>query len=129
VIPGRRNRYPESAAAGLYTNVLDLCKLISFLNQAWMAPGDIPGAPLTKASVTTLLTPGPTPNMGRGFFLSMPGTPMVSYNHTGSNFGFKSEIRGYPARGMGYAILANGDNFNLVSEIGNALRMVYGLPA
>lgn len=128
VIPGQRNRYPESAAAGLYTNVFDLCTLIGFLNRAWTAPGDIPG-PLTKASVTTLLSPGPTPTMGRGFFLSAPGTPNFSYNHTGSNLGFKTEFRGYPTQGMGYAILANGDDFGLVSAIADAIKAVYGLPA
>lgn len=129
VIPGQRNRYPESAAAGLYTNVLDLCTLVGFVNSAWMAPGDIPGGPLTKASVTTLLTPGPEPTMGRGFFVTAPGTPNFSYNHTGSNLGFKSEVRGYPMRGMGYAILCNGDDFGLVSAIGDAIRAVYALPA
>jgi CubicO group peptidase (beta-lactamase class C family) len=75
VIPGRRNSYPESAAAGLYTNVLDLSALVGFLNRAFVAPGDIPGGPLTKASVTTMLNPGPTPTMGRGIFLTAPGTP------------------------------------------------------
>ena len=129
VIPGRRNIYPESAAAGLYTNVLDLCALVSFLNRALFAPGDIPGGPLNKASVTTLLSPGPEPTMGRGFFLSAPGTPNFSYNHTGSNLGFKTEFRGYPNRGMGYAILCNGDDFALVSAIGDAIKAVYALPA
>ncbi|GHJ47286.1 hypothetical protein Cs7R123_46280 [Catellatospora sp. TT07R-123] len=128
VIPGKRNRYPESAAAGLYTNVLDLGTLLGYLNRAWTAPGDIPG-PLNKASVTTMLSPGPTPDMGRGWFLTAPGTPNFSYNHTGSNFGFKTEIRGYPTRGMGYAILTNGDDFNLVTAIADAIRATYGLPA
>jgi CubicO group peptidase (beta-lactamase class C family) len=127
VIPGKRYRYPESAAAGLYTTVLDLCTLLGFLNRAFMAPGDIPG-PLNWASVQTLLTPGPQPDMGRGFFVSGVGTPNFSYSHTGSNFGFKSEFCGYPQLGTGYAILANGDNFNLVSEIANAIKAVYGLP-
>jgi hypothetical protein len=88
----------------------------------------VPG-PLTKASVTTLLSPGPTPTMGRGFFLSASGTPNFSYSHTGSNLGFKTEFRGYPNRGMGYATMVNGENFGLVSAIGEALRAVYGLPA
>jgi CubicO group peptidase (beta-lactamase class C family) len=127
VIPGRRNRYPESAAAGLYTNVFDLSTLMSYLNRAWSAPGDLPG-PLSRASVQTLLSPGPTPDMGRGFFLSAPGTPNFSYSHNGSNYGFKTEFRGYPAKAAGYAILTNGDNFGLVTEIANAIKSVYALP-
>jgi hypothetical protein len=31
-------------------------------------------------------------------------------------------------RGMGYVVLCNGDDFNLVSAIGDAVRAVYGLP-
>jgi CubicO group peptidase (beta-lactamase class C family) len=116
VIPGKRNRYPESAAAGLYTTVLDLCRLIRFLNQAWTAPGDIAG-PLTKASVQTLLSTGPRVGMGRGFFITNIGTNNFSYTHNGSNDGFKTEFRGYPQLGAGYAIMVNGDNIGLVNEI------------
>ncbi|MEU7897511.1 serine hydrolase domain-containing protein [Nonomuraea sp. NPDC049152] len=125
VIPGKRNRYPESAAAGLYTNVLDLCRLVSYLNKAWTASGDIAG-PLTKASVRTLLTAGPQPTMGRGFFIAGSGTKNFSYNHDGSNYGFKSVFQGYPELGGGYAILANGNNMSLVNEIASAIRSVYG---
>ncbi|MFI7635920.1 serine hydrolase domain-containing protein [Nonomuraea sp. NPDC049400] len=125
VIPGKRNRYPESAAAGLYTNVLDLCRLVCYLNKAWTASGDIAG-PLTKTSVRTLLTPGPEPTMGRGFFVAGSGTKSFSYTHDGSNYGFKSVVKGYPQLGAGYAVLANGNNMNLVNEVAAAIRSVYG---
>ncbi|WP_193318438.1 serine hydrolase domain-containing protein [Nonomuraea phyllanthi] len=125
VIPGERNRYPESAAAGLYTNVLDLCRLVCYLNKAWTASGDIAG-PLTRASVRSLLTPGPEPTMGRGFFVSGSGTKNFSYTHDGSNYGFKSVVKGYPELGAGYAVLANGDDFGLVGEVASAIRGVYG---
>ncbi|MFG6195654.1 serine hydrolase [Nonomuraea sp. JJY05] len=125
VISGKRNRYPESAAAGLYTNVLDLCRMVCYLNKAWTAPGDIAG-PLTRASVRTLLTAGPEPTMGRGFFVAGSGTKNFSYTHDGSNYGFKSVFKGYPELGAGYAILANGSNMSLVNEIAAAVRSVYG---
>ncbi|NUW40476.1 serine hydrolase domain-containing protein [Nonomuraea rhodomycinica] len=125
VIPGKRNRYPESAAAGLYTTVQDLCRLVSYLNRAYTAAGDIAG-PLTRASVRTLLTKGPEPTMGRGLFLSGAGTSNFSYTHDGSNYGFKSVFKGYPALGAGYAVLSNGNNMTLVNEIASAIRSVYG---
>nr|WP_055506776.1 serine hydrolase domain-containing protein [Nonomuraea pusilla] len=127
VIPGRRNRYPESAAAGLYTNVLDLCRLVSYLNRAWSASSDIAG-PLSRASVRTLLTPGPQPDMGRGLFVSGAGTDGFSYTHDGSNYGFRSVFKGYPKLGAGYAVLANGSNAALVTEVAAAVRKVYGWP-
>ncbi|WP_214411736.1 serine hydrolase domain-containing protein [Sphaerisporangium fuscum] len=125
VIPGKRYRYPESAAAGLYTNVLDLCRLVCYLNKAWTASGDIAG-PLTRSSVRTLLSPGPQPDMGRGFFIAGSGTKQFSYGHDGSNYGFKSVFKGYPELGAGYAVMVNGDNTPLVNEIAAAIRKVYG---
>lgn len=117
VIPGKRNRYPEGAAAGLYTNVLDLCSLVAFLNQAWNVPGDTLG-PLNKASVTRML--------GKGYGWRLENTPTFSYSHAGSNYGFKSEVCGFPQLGGGYAILANGDTNGLVDEIARAIRSAYG---
>ncbi|MFD1500673.1 serine hydrolase domain-containing protein, partial [Streptosporangium lutulentum] len=125
VIPGGRNRYPESAAAGLYTTVLDLCRLVSYLNQAWTATGDIAG-PLDRSSARTLLTEGPQPGMGRGLFVAGSGTRDFSYTHDGSNYGFKSVFKGYPELGAGYAVLANGNNTALVNEVAAAVRSVYG---
>ncbi|GAA2211805.1 hypothetical protein GCM10009850_072650 [Nonomuraea monospora] len=125
VIPGERNRYPESAAAGLYTNVLDLGRLISYLNRAYTASADIAG-PLTRASARTLLTQGPQPGMGRGLFLAGAGTDAFSYSHDGSNQGFKSLFTGYPKLGAGFAILANGSSAGLVTEIAAAVKKVYG---
>ncbi|MEV4805738.1 serine hydrolase domain-containing protein [Nonomuraea sp. NPDC049421] len=125
VIAGKRNRYPESAAAGLYTTVLDLSRLISYLNRAWKASGDIAG-PLTRASVRTLLSQGPQPGMGRGLFIANAGTDRFSYTHDGSNYGFRSLFQGYPELGAGYAVLANGSDTALVTEIGAAIRKVYG---
>lgn len=125
VIPGRRNRYPESAAAGLYTTVIDLCQLLRFLNRAWTAPGDITG-PLNRTSVHTMLSTGPTPGIGRGFFLSNVGTTNFRYSHDGSNYGFMAEFGGYPNRGAGYAVMVNGDQTGLVTEIVSAIKSTYG---
>ncbi|SDK75100.1 serine hydrolase domain-containing protein [Nonomuraea jiangxiensis] len=125
VIPGGHNRYPESAAAGLYTNVLDLSRLICYLNKAWTASGDIAG-PLSRSSVRTMLSKGAQPDMGRGYFIAGSGTKSFSYTHDGSNHGFKSVFKGYPELGAGYAVMVNGDNTGLVNEIAAAIRSVYG---
>lgn len=127
VIPGKRFRYPEGAAAGLYTDVLDLCRLVGHINLAWASPGDVAGAPLTKESVKRMLTPGPSSTMGRGWNLDKIGTSAFSYYHFGDNRGFTTEVRGFPQLSTGYAILANGDNRrSLVNEIASAIRTAYG---
>ncbi|WP_162907142.1 serine hydrolase domain-containing protein [Allorhizocola rhizosphaerae] len=125
VIAGKRYRYPESAAAGLYTTVVDLCRLIRWINQAWTSPGNIAG-PLNKTWVTTMLTQGVTPGMGRGFFTANAGTNNFLYTHNGSNYGFKTNFVGYPNLGAGFAVMANGDDGGLVNEISNSIKAVYG---
>ncbi|HZM84451.1 MAG TPA: serine hydrolase domain-containing protein [Candidatus Limnocylindrales bacterium] len=125
VIPGKRNRYPESAAAGLYTNVLDLCRMIKWVNAAFTSPAEL-GGPLNKAWVTTLLTQGATPNMGRGVFTANVGTNNFSYAHNGSNYGFKTIFTGYPNLGTGFAIMCNGDDYNLINDITNSVKAIYG---
>jgi CubicO group peptidase (beta-lactamase class C family) len=125
VIPGRRNRYPESAAAGLYTTVIDLCRLLGYLNRAWIAPGNITG-PLNRTSVQTMLSTGPTSGIGRGFYLANIGTINFRYIHDGSNYGFKTEFGGYPNKSAGYAVMVNGDQTGLVNEIVAAIKSAYG---
>ncbi|GHJ42736.1 hypothetical protein Cs7R123_00780 [Catellatospora sp. TT07R-123] len=125
VVAGKRNRYPESATAGLYTNVIDLCRLIQWINRAWTAPGNITG-PLTKTWVTTMLSQGATPGMGRGFFTANSGTSNFLYNHNGDNKGFKANFVGYPNLGTGFAVMANGDSMGLVTEVSNAVKAAYG---
>lgn len=125
VIAGRRNRFPESAAAGLYTSVLDLARLVRYLNRGWTAAGNLSG-PLNRTSIRTMLSVGPTPGRGRGFALGNVGTNDFWYGHGGSNYGFHSEFGGYPERGTGYAVMVNGNHGELVGEIVSAIRSVYG---
>lgn len=118
VIPGKRNIYPESAAAGLYTSVEDLALLLRYLNRRW-ANATTQG-PLNLASVQTLLS-------GRGFFVNGNKTAdSFNYVHNGSNYGFQCEFRGYPNIGAGYAVMTNSDSDNLLNEVITSLRAVYG---
>ncbi|MBL4866910.1 MAG: serine hydrolase [Pseudomonadales bacterium] len=119
VIAGKRNQYPESAAAGLYTSVDDLMKMVIFLNSKW-SNASSPG-PLTQASVQSLLS-------GLAWFPNnSPSTSSdYSYGHNGANYGFRSAVKGYPNLGAGYAVLTNGDDGTLQTEVANAIESVYG---
>jgi CubicO group peptidase (beta-lactamase class C family) len=118
VIPGKRNQYPESAAAGLYTSVEDLIQMVMFLNSKW-ADANAPG-PLSQASVQTLLS-------GRAWFTNgNSASANFSYAHNGANAGFRSVVKGFPNAGGGYAILTNGDDSGLQEEAAAAIEAVYG---
>lgn len=125
VIPGKRYRYPESAAAGLYTTVLDLCRMIKWINAQYTSASEL-GGPLNKGWVTTMLSQGTNPLMGRGFFTANVGTPNFSYAHNGDNYGFKTIFVGYPQLGTGFAIMCNGDDIGLINELTNSVKAVYG---
>lgn len=134
VIPGKRHNYPESIAAGLYTSVDDLAKLISFLNRAYKATTREPSDPLTPGSVRIMLSevPNEEPNWGRGFPLGNIGTSNFYYAHSGANRGFRSEFWGYPELRAGFAVLVNADSDasgkSLKAEIVASIKSVYGLP-
>ncbi len=123
-IPGLRNRYPESAAAGLYTNAGDLCRTIIMLNCSGVVGG------------TRILSDGQATAMLRqqiGIFTANdPGEKDYLFNHSGENYGFTTFMQGFPNQGAGMAIMLNIDNENGIgsdfySEAVNALVRVYGL--
>jgi CubicO group peptidase (beta-lactamase class C family) len=134
VIDGKRNSYPESIAAGLYTSVNDLAKLIGFLNRAYKATTGNASDPLTPQSVKIMLSPvpGEGANWGRGYALGNVGAGTFFYTHNGANYGFRSEFWGYPELKAGFAVLVNADDDgtanNLKAEIIASIKSVYGLP-
>jgi CubicO group peptidase (beta-lactamase class C family) len=137
VLQGKRFIYPESIAAGLYTTVEDMAKLIGFLNRAYRAasmihpggPGDPPPAgPLAPSTVKTYLSPTEDPAWGRGILIGNTGTSKFFYAHSGANRGFRSEFFGYPTLKCGFVILMNSDNDSLKTELRESVKAVYGWP-
>jgi CubicO group peptidase (beta-lactamase class C family) len=129
VIPGKRRTYPELCAAGLYTTVEDLAKMVAFLNKGFK--GTVPASsPLSVATVqkTLTLVPNEDPGWGRGFGLGNVGTNNFVYGHNGANAGFRSEFAGYPKLSAGYAVLVNSDADAFKNELIAALKATYGLP-
>jgi hypothetical protein len=112
------------AAAGLWTTATDLAN--------WM----IAIADAHAGRSTTLLSQNMARQMltaqkereGLGLLVYGSGNDM-SFGHTGSNVGFKSYIRMFPARGAGIVILTNGDNGPVLSdEIIRAVAAEYRWP-
>jgi CubicO group peptidase (beta-lactamase class C family) len=117
-ITGKRNRYPEGAAAGLYTTAGDLARFIIAVNQG----GTIGGNTIIDSTRYQAMMSGslgmPTANVG---------ADNEAFWHNGSNAGFRCVFKGYPKKKAGYVILTNGDGGDeLYPEIQAALTRTYG---
>jgi len=120
VMQGRRYRYPESAAAGLYTTPSDLCRLVILLNQE----GRIDGRRVLDQALAREM-------VDQGLSLGTAGAGVERrYGHGGSNRGFKCTMKGYREQKAGAAIMTGGDlGGKLAGEIFEALVRTYGWEA
>ncbi|MFJ1301698.1 serine hydrolase domain-containing protein [Pseudomonadota bacterium AL_CKDN230030165-1A_HGKHYDSX7] len=122
-IEGKRNFYPESAAAGLYSNAGDLCQTIIMLNNGGMIDG------------TPILSPGQAAAMldeQIGIF-TYQQNDIYYFDHLGENKGFTAYMRGYPHQHAGFALMINQDHekwgaLKFLNEAIEAFGRVYGLP-
>jgi CubicO group peptidase (beta-lactamase class C family) len=116
-IPGKRNRYPEAPAAGLYTTAADLCRYVIAVNQGGVVGGQ---TIIDNTRYTAMMSNSlgmPTGNIG---------TDSEWFWHNGQNAGFSCEFKGYPKKKAGFAVLTNGDDGTLHGEIAAALIRTYG---
>lgn len=120
VVSGRRFRYPESAAAGLYTTAQDLCRFIIAINQ----DGVIGGQTILDGERTRLMRQN-TLGMPTGEF----GTAREWFLHHGGNRSFTCQFKGYPQQRAGCVELTNGNAGELHQEIAAALIRTYGWEA
>lgn len=126
-LPGRFHRYPEMAAAGLWTTPTDLLKASLELIAARNGKGKV----LSTEAARTMLTPrfitGPGNRnfIGVGFFLSYRGRHGY-FTHGGADEGFRCLLFVNPETGQGAAVMTNSDNGSeLATELLHALAIEY----
>ena len=123
-VAGGWRRYPESAAAGLWTTPTDLAQVVLEVQRA--ADGAA-GKVLTHASAQQMLTRG-LGEYGLGLYVEDLGG-RTSFAHSGGTDGFRAQIYGYTHSGKGVAILTNSDNgAALISEILASISAEYDWP-
>ena len=123
VIAGMWHRYPELAAAGLWSTPSDLAQLLLDVQAAWRGSSH---RVLSAAMTQTMLTPQITPTQGLGWRLEGKG-PSARFEHGGETDGFACFVVGYLERGQGAAVMTNGDRGSaLVQEILRAIAKEYG---
>ena len=122
-IPGKFHIYPEQAAAGLWTNPVDLCKYIIETQLSYKGESSKVLTPeMTRLRLTTVRE-----DAALGVFVNSRVTGSLKYfNHNGGNEGFQCTYVGCRDNGEGVAIMTNSDNGSLIcEEILNSVATVY----
>lgn len=120
-----RNRYPEAAAAGMYSNAVELSNILIMLNNN----GVFNGNSLITNSNATLITQGLGAVVNDGSVIS---NTSGHYSHGGSNAGYRSFVIGFPnlnidgVTSAGVVVLTNGDIRQARYDIVNAVINTYG---
>lgn len=122
-VPGKYHIYPEQAAAGLWTNPVDLCKYIIETQLAYQGKSSKVLSPeMTRVRLTTVLE-----DAALGTFVNSRVTGSLKYfNHNGGNEGFQCTAVGCRDNGEGVVIMTNSDNGSQIyEEILNSVATVY----
>lgn len=125
--------YPEMAAAGLWTTAGDLARLaVALMRTLRGEPSPLPLKPETVASMLRPQLPDQKAGqdfVGLGWFCYGKDDDFW-FGHQGGNAGFLAELKIYPARGKGAAVMINSNQgWPLPREILNAIAREYGWPA
>jgi CubicO group peptidase (beta-lactamase class C family) len=125
LLPNGGNRYPELAAAGLWTTPSDYARfLIALLRAADSRPGGL----LARASAEAMTTPG-LANYGLGVNVVRTGG-RVAITHGGANEGYRCLFVAFlDGSREGFVVMTNGDNGGaLAAAIHRTLAQAYGWP-
>ncbi|MBX3239654.1 MAG: serine hydrolase [Chitinophagaceae bacterium] len=120
-VKGKYHIYPEQAAAGLWTTPTDLAKYIIETQLSLQGKSNKVLSPeTTRLRLTTYIDS----SSALGVFIIKKGNEKY-FNHDGSDEGFVAAYFGSMENGNGAVVMANTDNWSLLSEVVNSLASVY----
>ncbi|MCX6329058.1 MAG: serine hydrolase [Bacteroidia bacterium] len=119
-VKGKYHIYPEKAAAGLWTNPVDLCKYIIETQLSFQGKSQKVLTPeMTKLRLTPVIQ-----DAALGVFVSQRGS-VKYFMHNGGNAGFSCQTTACLDDGNGVVIMTNSDNGSILEEIVNSVAIVY----
>jgi CubicO group peptidase (beta-lactamase class C family) len=124
-IDGKFHRYPEMAAAGLWTTPSDLAKYLLYMQRALRgSPGELLSPTLAKEIVVRQ-----SEGHGLGPEVYEVGE-FARFGHSGVDEGFEASMVAYVAQGKGLVIMANANRSNMLfDEIKGSVARAYEWPA
>jgi hypothetical protein len=126
-VEGKTNKYPEMAAAGLWTTPTDLAK---FAIAARLMASGKSNQVLSPETARLMLTPqikiDNASDMALGFFLEHHGQS-VYYGHGGADVGFVCQLVANKDAGYGAVVMTNSDTRTgpLINEILRSIAVEY----
>jgi CubicO group peptidase (beta-lactamase class C family) len=122
-IKGRWHIHPEQAAAGLWTTPSDLALFAIELQKSRAGTSN---KILSKEMTMQMLTRSTTSPFGLGIVVSGP-SKVASFNHSGSNVGFRTLLFAYTETGKGAVVMTNSDfGGDVTAELMRSLAKEYG---
>jgi CubicO group peptidase (beta-lactamase class C family) len=128
-IAGGWHRYPEMAAAGLWTTPSDLARFAIAVQRASRGRAVGPISPELARQMLTLQKGENGGGYGLGLSLNGLGTPAAVFGHTGSNAGYRAQMIMLSETGDGVVIMTNSDTgSDVAAELLRSLAREYGWP-
>jgi CubicO group peptidase (beta-lactamase class C family) len=129
-IAGGWHRYPEMAAAGLWTTPSDLARFALAVHRAYRGERGGLISPGLARQMLTLQKGENGSGFGLGLGLERMGTPAWTLGHSGSNEGYRANMILFGETGQGAVIMTSSDaGADLIFEIMRSLAREYGWPA
>lgn len=122
-VPGKWHRYPEMAAASLWTTPSDLARFVIEIQKSASGKSN---KVLSQKMMNEMLTPG-IEDFGLGLFLGEKTDARRSFYHGGGNEGIRTMMFAYTSAGQGAIVMTNSDNGQaLIDEVLRAIAREYG---
>ncbi|NVE00126.1 serine hydrolase [Massilia sp. BJB1822] len=123
VVPGKWHRYPEMAAASMWTTPSDLARFAIEIQDSLAGKSN---KVLSQKMTAEMLTPG-IETFGLGLFLGEKSDARESFRHSGGTQGFRNMMFAYASTGQGAVVMTNSDNgAPLLDEVLRAIAREYG---
>jgi len=123
VIAGKWHRYPELAAAGLWSTPSDLALLVLEVQAGWRGSSR---RVLSPEMTREMLTPQITATQGLGWRIAGRGES-ARFEHSGDTDGFACAVVGSLERGQGAVVMTNGARGgSLAQEVLRGIAKEYG---
>lgn len=123
-VPGRWHRYPEMAAAGLWTTASDLARFIVGVQGSYTGTATpVLSEPMTRTMLTEV-------REGYGLGVGVDSsTGKLFFSHGGRDDGFDAYMGGYATTGQGIVLMINAnDNSGMMRRILERVALMYGWP-
>jgi CubicO group peptidase (beta-lactamase class C family) len=129
-IAGGWHRYPEMAAAGLWTTPQDLARFLLAVHHASRGGEGGVVSPALARLMLTQQSGDSSSGFGLGMSVERAGTPAMSFGHSGANEGYRANAVIFPGTGQGAVIMTNSDAGNgVMFELMQSIAREYGWPA